>query len=106
MGCNDIIGLPCRAFRIRFADADDGNKARRMGSFGLGQHLLAGFPVVLATLGVPQDDIGAAEVLQHGGGDIAREGPGRLRMAVLPAPFDGRLLQKPPHRGDQGRRWT
>ena len=73
------------AFSPRLADADDRSEARLQRGFRLGADELVGLVMMCATLGMSDDDIGRARVLEHGRGNVAGERAACLGMAVLRA---------------------
>jgi hypothetical protein len=56
-----------------------------------------------AALGVAEDDVAAAQVGEHGGGDLAGVGPRGLEVAILGADGHVEAGQRPDHRvqGDE-----
>ena len=75
------------------ADADDGDDAGAPCGFRLGAHDGVGLAVVGAALGVADDDMRGAGVLQHLGRDVAGVRAALLRVAVLAADLDRRGRQ-------------
>ena len=62
-----------------------GGQAGLQRRFRLGADERVGLVMERATLGMADDDVGRARVLEHRGGNVAGEGAARLRMAVLGA---------------------
>ena len=63
--------------------------------------LLVGLAEEMAPLGVAEDDETAAELHEHDGGDLAREGALVLPVGVLRSPPDGRAREDLSHRGQR-----
>ena len=105
---NDDSGLLARlALGMGLADANDRNETGLQRRFGLGVDKLVGLFVDRAALGVADDDVSRARVLEHGGRNVAGERPARLRAAILGAErelaaFDlpGRLSEQRERRED------
>ena len=76
-----------RAASPRFADADDRRQPGPQRRLGLGAHQAVGLAVIGAPLGMADDDIAGAGVLQHLGRDVAGMGPA--------LPGDGNLRRRP-----------
>jgi hypothetical protein len=70
------------------ADADDRGHAGRLGPLGLGADQRVVLRVVLPTLGVAYDDVGAAELASMAGGHLAGVGAALVRGDVLRAVAD------------------
>ena len=70
----------------RLADADDRRDAVRQRGLGLVGHQLVALAVVRAALGVPDDRVAAAELVQHRRRHLAGVGALLVRRAVLRAP--------------------
>src|SRR5213594_760900 len=108
------LHLPCDhrpgglrlALRQRLADAHDRDEARREAGVQAAVHGLVGLAEVLPALGVPDDDVGAAALAQHGDRDLARVGALRLPVDVLTGEADVRPRERRPHcfEGREGRR--
>ena len=92
------------ALGFGLADADDRGQAGGDGGFGLGLDQGVGLVVILAALGMAEDDPGGAGVSQHGGGDVAGMGTLVVDMAVLAADGDRRSGQQRGDGGDLGER--
>ena len=75
-----IVGL---ALGEAFAHADDGRKAGGDGRAGLGADILVVLVMVLAALGMAQNDVGGAGIGQHFGRDIAGMRAGSVGVTVL-----------------------
>src|SRR5882672_9912815 len=87
------------------ADAYDGEEPGAPRRPGLAPHVGVGFVVERAALGMADDHGAGAEIGQHLGGDIAREGATRFGVAVLAADLDD-AFGAPDELSDQGRRRT
>lgn len=103
---DDAVGLAGHALRIRFTDADNGLQPRRMYGGGLSGDIGAGFAVILAALGMAEDDIGTAKVFEHFNGDIARIGAGGFLVTILTAGFDAGMCHHIGHGIERRCRWT
>src|ERR1700722_1588885 len=78
--------LPARlAFRPRFADAENRDKAGPPCGGNLGAHIGVALAVAVAPLGMADDDVGAAGVLQHLGADVTGKGAFFGKVAILAA---------------------
>src|SRR3954451_3422283 len=88
MSVNNLLGAPGLALFQRLADADDRRDDRRMGSVEFRRHAGIALAVELAPLGMTDDRVPAARVLDHGRGDFAGVRPLRVLAYVLSAPRD------------------
>ena len=88
MGADDIDRPSRVPFFEGLADADDGGEPCRYRRLPLGLDRCAAFAVVGAPFRVPHDDVGAAQIDEHRGGNVSGMGTGRGGVAVLPAEFD------------------
>src|SRR5208337_1109200 len=95
---------PGLALGSRLADADDRYEPGLQRRFRLGAHQPVGLVMQHAALGVADDDIGRAGVLEHRGGNVAGEGAARLGMAILRAQREFAPLELPGGLGEEGRR--
>ncbi len=103
-----------------FAYAYDSRKACPVGGDRLGAYIGVLFPVVLAALGMADENVGGACIGQHLGGNVARVGARFLGVAILAADGDagadgaigegadqgGRRANGQVHLGFQARRVT
>ena len=80
------------AIRLAFADADDGGQPRVPSGARLGRDIDIRFAIGIAALGMAEDHIGRADLLDHRGRDIASEGTFRLCVAILRADANGGAL--------------
>ena len=81
---------PISRSALRLADADDGDEPGAPRGFRLGAHDGVGLAVVGAALGMADDDMRGAGVLQHLGRDVAGMRAAFLGVAVLAAGLDRR----------------
>jgi peptidyl-prolyl cis-trans isomerase D len=100
-GCDRVPGV---ALGQRLADAEDRHEADALRREDLGADLGIGLAVPPATLGMSEDDIGAAGIGQHFGADVAGIGALRLGMAVLAAERDAAAGEHGMDGGKQCRR--
>ena len=89
---DDIQGGARAAIRLAFADADDGRQPRVPSGLRLGRDISIRFAIGIAALGMAEDHIGRADLLDHRGRDIASEGTFRLCVAILRADANGGAL--------------
>ncbi len=92
------------AFSEFLTDAVDDLQAVFKGQGNLRDEFFSGFAIIFATLGVAEDRIGAAGVLEHGSGHFACEGTFRLVGAVLGGEGHGATFQNLGDRGQVGER--
>ena len=98
----DLEGLPGVALVQRLADADDGDEAGGDGSFRLRLDDRVSLAMIGAALGVADDDVRAAEVLQHGSACVAGMRTLHLHVAVLAANGNARTGDGIQNQRDQG----
>ena len=90
LSANNFRDFAGRAFGLGFADADDRRHTRGNGGFGLLTHQLVAFLVVLAALGMANDDVLGARIGQHSGAELPCPGRvGLVRTAILGPDQDG-----------------
>ena len=88
---------------LRFADADDRRQTGGAGGRGLVVNQRIPLPVTGAALRMPDDDVGTAQIPQHGRADIAGVRPAPGDMTVLTADGDGRSREFTGRGGDRRR---
>src|SRR3984957_7080873 len=104
---NDHGGLLARlAFRLRLANADNRREAGLQRRFRLGADGLISLMVIGPALGVPNDHISRAGVLEHRGRDVAGESAAGLGGAVLAPQAEIGALDPEGGLRDQRRRRT
>ncbi|EGJ78227.1 putative phosphoglycerate kinase [Streptomyces sp. Tu6071] len=89
-GVRDVLAR--LADRLLLAHAEDGGQAVLVGGLDLGVDQLVGLAVVLAPLGVPDGDVRALELGEHGTGDLPGVGTRVVRGDVLGAVLDLQLV--------------
>ena len=82
------------------SDTEDGPEAVLEGRLDFAVNQLVVFAEELPSFRMAQDDV-VAQPLQHGWGDFAGKGSGRLVMHVLGAKFDWRARYRIPDRGQR-----
>ena len=96
--------MPGIALGARLADADDGQNPGATRGKRLSLHRRVGFAVVLAALGMADNDGLRAGILEHLGGNVSRIGACGERMAILAADGDPRAARSRGEVRDQRRR--
>ena len=90
LGAKYVVGLARLAFFEEFADTQDHDEARVERRFDLAIDQVVGLAENVSTLGVADDYVSDADVLEHVGTHLAREGALGLKVHVLRADGDVR----------------
>ena len=102
---NDHSGLLARfALSMGLADADNRREASLQRRFRLRADKLVSLVVIVPTLGVPDDHVPGARVLEHCGRNVAGESAARLGVAILTAEAEIGALDPEGGLRDQRRR--
>ncbi len=95
MAPHHLFGVPGFTLGQRFANADDGRDARGQRTLRFLGHRHIALCVVLPALGVAHDAIARAEIVQHVGADLSREGAGCMARHILSAQLHAFLALQP-----------
>jgi hypothetical protein len=79
-------------FDLRFPHAYNRKETGAMSGLGFGADLPIRFAMQLTAFAVANNDRRGTRILEHFRRNVAREGPSRLRMTVLPADAHERFL--------------